>query len=640
MAAASTLSLLPSSLSFSHSTNSSATSSSFFNGGTHLRSHKSFASITLTAYFSGASKFNNARVSARRFRPTIVNAVSGDYYATLGVPKSASSKEIKAAYRRLARQYHPDVNKEPGATEKFKEISAAYEVLSDDKKRALYDQYGEAGVKSTVGGASSAYTGHCLASCLVASLLTVALSEFMCSLAEVTNPFDLFETFFGPSMGGFPGMDQTGFRTRRRSTVTKGEDIRYDITLEFSESIFGAEKEFELSHMETCEVCTGTGAKIGSKMRICGTCGGRGQVMRTEQTPFGMFSQGLCLLDSLWIGADAMMVEIAISGRARNTLCGSNIVGTSILIAIKNDRLTSFEVSERLDALAFMVEWLQRLKDLLSRISDGEMIVAFGTSIVLLSNVFLDVGICLGCFAEAIWNKVSVCPTCGGDGEVISDYCRKCSGKGRIRMKKNIKVKVPPGVSRGSILRVAGEGDAGPRGGPPGDLFVYLEVEEIPGIQRDGIDLCSTISIGYLDAILGAVVKVKTVEGVTELQIPPGTQPGDVLVLAKKGAPKLNKPSIRGDHLFTVKVSIPNRISAKERELLKELASLSSTTSSRSRTQLKTQPATTSPEERRTGTAAEKNEESGEQDDDPWKKLKDFAGSVANGALKWLKDNL
>ncbi|KAL5756509.1 hypothetical protein ACOSQ2_021255 [Xanthoceras sorbifolium] len=499
MAAASTLSLLPSSLSFSHSTNSSATSSSFFNGGTHLRSHKSFASITLTAYFSGASKFNNARVSARRFRPTIVNAVSGDYYATLGVPKSASSKEIKAAYRRLARQYHPDVNKEPGATEKFKEISAAYEVLSDDKKRALYDQYGEAGVKSTVGGASSAYT---------------------------TNPFDLFETFFGPSMGGFPGMDQTGFRTRRRSTVTKGEDIRYDITLEFSESIFGAEKEFELSHMETCEVCTGTGAKIGSKMRICGTCGGRGQVMRTEQTPFGMFSQ------------------------------------------------------------------------------------------------------------------VSVCPTCGGDGEVISDYCRKCSGKGRIRMKKNIKVKVPPGVSRGSILRVAGEGDAGPRGGPPGDLFVYLEVEEIPGIQRDGIDLCSTISIGYLDAILGAVVKVKTVEGVTELQIPPGTQPGDVLVLAKKGAPKLNKPSIRGDHLFTVKVSIPNRISAKERELLKELASLSSTTSSRSRTQLKTQPATTSPEERRTGTAAEKNEESGEQDDDPWKKLKDFAGSVANGALKWLKDNL
>ncbi|KAH9715141.1 Molecular chaperone Hsp40/DnaJ family protein [Citrus sinensis] len=363
----------------------------------------------------------------------------------------------------------------------------------------MYDQYGEAGVKSTVGGGSSAYT---------------------------TNPFDLFETFFGPSMGGFPGMNQTGFRTRRRSTVTKGEDLRYDIVLEFSESIFGAEKEFELSHLETCEVCTGTGAKMGSKLRICSTCGGRGQVMRTDQTPFGLFSQ------------------------------------------------------------------------------------------------------------------VSVCPSCGGEGEVISEYCRKCSGEGRIRLKKNIKVKVPPGVSTGSILRVVGEGDAGPRGGPPGDLYVYLDVEEIPGIQRDGIDLFSTISISYLDAIMGTVVKVKTVEGISELQVPPGTQPGDVLVLAKKGAPKLNKPSIRGDHLFTVKVTIPNRISAKERELLEELASLRNTTGSRTRTRPKTQAATTtSPEASQVGTVAEKNEEPEDQND-PWKKLKDFAGSVANGALKWLKENL
>lgn len=495
---ATTLTLLPHpSLSFSHSS-----SSSFLAGGTRLRSHKNFAALTLSADSCpfGGSKLNssNARSSTYRFGRSVVCA-SGDYYATLGVPKSASGKEIKAAYRKLARQYHPDVNKEPGATEKFKEISAAYEVLSDDKKRAMYDQYGEAGVKSTVGGGSSAYT---------------------------TNPFDLFETFFGPSMGGFPGMNQTGFRTRRRSTVTKGEDLRYDIVLEFSESIFGAEKEFELSHLETCEVCTGTGAKMGSKMRICSTCGGRGQVMRTDQTPFGLFSQ------------------------------------------------------------------------------------------------------------------VSVCPSCGGEGEVISEYCRKCSGEGRIRLKKNIKVKVPPGVSTGSILRVVGEGDAGPRGGPPGDLYVYLDVEEIPGIQRDGIDLFSTISISYLDAIMGTVVKVKTVEGISELQVPPGTQPGDVLVLAKKGAPKLNKPSIRGDHLFTVKVTIPNRISAKERGLLEELASLRNTTGSRTRTLPKTQAATTtSPEASQVGTVAEKNEEPEDQND-PWKKLKDFAGSVANGALKWLKENL
>ncbi|XP_031385211.1 uncharacterized protein LOC116199058 isoform X1 [Punica granatum] len=478
------------------SSSSTSSSSVLFPGGPNLRScHK--LSVSLPLQYSHR---NGKSSSSRRFGTVVVRA-SGDYYATLGVPKSASSKEIKAAYRRLARQYHPDVNKQPGATEKFKEISAAYEVLSDDKKRALYDQYGEAGVKSTVGGASSAYT---------------------------TNPFDLFETFFGPSMGGFPGMDTTGFRTRRRSTVTKGEDLRYDMTLEFSEAIFGSEKEFELSHLETCQICSGTGAKIGSKMRICSTCGGRGQVMRTEQTPFGMFSQ------------------------------------------------------------------------------------------------------------------VSVCPTCGGDGEVISEYCRKCSGEGRVRVKKDIKVKIPPGVSKGSILRVAGEGDAGPRGGPPGDLYVYLDVVEIPEIQRDGINLSSTVSVSYLDAILGTVLKVKTVEGTTDLQVPAGTQPGDVLVLAKKGAPKLNKPSIRGDHLFTIKVTIPKRVSTNERELLEELAVLSGSSSSRSRIRPRSQPtnkATT------IGTPleadVEKTEEESETQSDDWlKKLTNFAGSVANGALKWIKDNL
>ncbi|GAU27811.1 hypothetical protein TSUD_113910 [Trifolium subterraneum] len=403
-------------------------------------------------------------------------------------------------------QYHPDVNKEPGATDKFKEISNAYEVLSDDKKRSLYDQYGEAGVKSSVGGGSSAYA---------------------------TNPFDLFETFFGPSMGGFGGMDPTGFGTRRRSTVTKGEDIRYDFSLAFTDAIFGTEKEFDLFHLETCEVCTGTGAKLGTKMRVCSTCGGRGQVMRTEQTPFGLFSQ------------------------------------------------------------------------------------------------------------------VSVCPNCGGDGEVISESCRKCSGEGRIRVKKTMKVKVPPGVSSGSILRVSGEGDAGPRGGPPGDLYVYLEVLEIPGIQRDDINLRSTISISYLEAILGSVVQVKTVEGTSELQIPAGTQPGDVLVLARKGVPKLNRPSIRGDHLFTVKVTIPKRISQKEREVLEELASLGDP-SSHSRSRPRTQSSAGSKEspaaaaqmaESPTATVTETPEKSEDQDD-LWNKLKSVAGSVANGALKWFKDNL
>ncbi|XP_021731811.1 uncharacterized protein LOC110698641 isoform X2 [Chenopodium quinoa] len=475
----------------------SISSSSFINGGIggsggggslSFRSNCNFIALSSSPAYRNNSQFSKRK---RRF---VVRAASSDYYATLGVSRSASVKEIKAAYRKLARQFHPDVNKEPGATEKFKEISAAYEVLSDDKKRALYDQYGEDGLKSAVGGGAGAYT---------------------------TNPFDLFETFFGASMGGFPGMD-SAFGTRRQATVTKGDDIRYDMTLGFSEAIFGVEKEFELSHLETCEACAGSGAKAGSKMRICSTCGGRGQVMRTEQTPFGLFSQ------------------------------------------------------------------------------------------------------------------VSVCPNCGGNGEVIADYCRKCAGEGRIRVKKDIKIKVPPGVSQGSVLRVAGEGDAAPKGGPPGDLFVYLDIEEIPDIQRDGINLRSAISINYIDAILGTVVKVKTVEGTIDLEVPPGAQPGDILVLAKKGVPKLNKPSIRGDHLFTVKITIPKRISVRERELLEELAVLSTTKSNRTRP--RPQPRQAAPETQ-ASIDTEESKESGDQND-PWKKLKDFAGSVANGALKWLRDNL
>eukprot|EP00262_Sarcandra_glabra_P007492 TRINITY_DN20338_c0_g1_i1.p1 TRINITY_DN20338_c0_g1~~TRINITY_DN20338_c0_g1_i1.p1 ORF type:complete len:495 (+),score=76.26 TRINITY_DN20338_c0_g1_i1:159-1643(+) len=489
----STLSVLPStklSLGFSSELpqlNGVGSGSSFFNRGKRVWRDPSL------------SKFNNNKKSFRRgvngFR--IIVAASADYYMTLGVAKSATIKDIKAAYRKLARQYHPDVNKQPGATEKFKEISTAYEVLSDDKKRALYDQYGEAGVKSSVGGSTGAYT---------------------------TNPFDLFETFFGASMGNFSGMDQSGFRTRRRDTVIKGEDIRYDMILEFSEAIFGAEKEFELSHLETCDVCSGAGSKIGSKMRICSTCGGRGQVMRTEQTPFGLFSQ------------------------------------------------------------------------------------------------------------------VSVCSNCGGEGEVVSEYCRKCAGEGRIRVRKDIKVKIPPGVSKGSTLRVRGEGDAGPKGGPPGDLYVYLDVEEISDIKRDGINLCSTVSISYIDAILGAVVKVKTVDGITELQIPPGTQPGDVVVLTKRGVPKLNKPSIRGDHLFTIKVTIPNRVSGRERELLEELALLKDTTRSRAQTRPNIKQQIKSMESQ-SGVDSEKSEQS-VSENDLWQKLKDFAGSAANGALKWLKDNI
>eukprot|EP00850_Spirogloea_muscicola_P020126 SM000207S06201 [mRNA] locus=s207:161333:163962:- [translate_table: standard] len=356
--------------------------------------------------------------------------MAGDYYATLGVAKGSSKQDIKSAYRRLARQFHPDVNKDAGAEDKFKSISEAYEILSDDDKRSVYDQFGEAGLKGAAGmGGAGAYT---------------------------TNPFDLFESFFGGSMGGMGGMGGG----RRTARAVQGDDVRVDMTLDFTEAVFGADKDFEAGHLETCGACSGSGSRAGTSRKTCATCGGMGQVMRTQQTPFGAFSQ------------------------------------------------------------------------------------------------------------------VSTCSTCGGEGEVISDYCRKCGGEGRVRVKKSIKLKIPAGVNSGSALRVRGEGDAGPRGGPPGDLYVYVQVREHPDIQRDGINLYSKVPIDFTDAILGTVVKVKTVEGTMDLQVPAGTQPGDVLVLAKMGVPKLTKPAVRGDHFFSIKVGIPTRLSDSEKELVTELASI------------------------------------------------------------------
>eukprot|EP00897_Mesotaenium_endlicherianum_P007761 jgi/Mesen1/7012/ME000365S06156 len=346
---------------------------------------------------------------SRRQRRSAV-CMAADYYSTLGVSKSASKQDIKSAYRKLARQYHPDVNKDSGAEDKFKEISGAYEVLSDDQKRKIYDQYGEAGLKGGPGMGGGGYATQ--------------------------NPFDLFESFFG-----------------------------YDLSLDFTEAVFGVEKQFEVAHLETCTQCAGSGAKAGTSRKTCASCGGMGQVMRTQQTPFGAFSQ------------------------------------------------------------------------------------------------------------------VSVCTSCRGEGEVISEYCRKCGGEGRVRVKKNVTLRVPAGVSNGSTLRVRGDGDAGPRGGPRGDLYVFLKVTPHPEIERSGNDLKSTVAVDFTDVILGTVVK--TVQGSRDLQIPAGTQPGDVLVLSKMGVPMLNKPSVRGDHFFTVKVKIPTRLSEEERGLVQDLASLKSGKSGR-----------------------------------------------------------
>ncbi|EDX87469.1 chaperone protein DnaJ [Synechococcus sp. PCC 7335] len=353
-----------------------------------------------------------------------------DYYETLGVSRSAEQDEIKRAYRKLARKYHPDVNQDPGAEETFKEVSRAYEVLSEPEVRARYDRFGEAGV----GGAASAGAG--------------GFQDFQ----DMGGFADIFESFFN-GFSGQPGQ-------QRRRGPMRGDDLRLNLKLDFKEAVFGGEKEIKISHLETCPTCTGSGAKPGTRPRNCTTCSGSGQVRRATRTPFGIF------------------------------------------------------------------------------------------------------------------NQVSTCPTCNGSGEIVEDRCETCGGSGQKQTTKKLKITIPAGVENGTRLRVSGEGDAGKRNGPAGDLYVYLVVNEESKFRREGIDIHSDLSVSYLQAILGCELEVETVDGKVSMQVPAGTQPNTVLSLDGRGVPRLGNPVSRGKHLITVKVDIPTRLKSGEKELLTQLAEI------------------------------------------------------------------
>ena len=350
-----------------------------------------------------------------------------DFYDLLGVGRDADADTLKRAYRRMARQYHPDINKEPGAEDRFKEIGRAYEVLSDPQTRARYDQFGEAGL----GGAAGAP-----------------------DMGDMGGFADLFETFFqgfgGPGGGG-------GGRPRRRGPQ-QGDDLRYDLTIDFEQAVFGQEQEIKIPHLETCDTCGGSGAKPGSGPTTCGTCGGAGQVRRATRTPFGSFTQ------------------------------------------------------------------------------------------------------------------VAECPNCGGTGQVIADPCNACGGQGVHQVRKKLRINIPAGVDTGTRLRVSGEGNAGQRGGPSGDLYVFLTVKSHPRLRRDGLNILSDVNVSYLQAILGDTIEVETVDGDMSMEIPAGTQPGAVLTLTNKGIPKLGNPVARGDQRVQVTVQLPSRLSDAERTLLEQLA--------------------------------------------------------------------
>lgn len=173
-----------------------------------------------------------------------------------------------------------------------------------------------------------------------------------------------------------------------------------------------------------------------------------------------------------------------------------------------------------------------------------------------------------------VFQQVMTCPTCSGTGESFT-ACNTCRGDGRVRKTKTITLKVPAGVDSGSRLRVRSEGNAGRKGGGPGDLYVFIDVRSDPVLTRDGTNILYTCKVSYIDAILGTTIKVPTVDGTVDLKVPAGTQPGATLVMAKKGVPSLNKRYPRGDQLVRVQVDIPKRLSSEEKKLIEELSNLS-----------------------------------------------------------------
>ncbi|NLE44634.1 MAG: molecular chaperone DnaJ [Chloroflexi bacterium] len=341
-----------------------------------------------------------------------------DYYEVLGVTRSAPPDDIKKAYRRLARQFHPDVSQEPDAEARFKEINEAYEVLSDSEKRSMYDRFGHT---------------------------QPGMGNFGFDFG-FRNPFDIFEEVFGGA----------GFSGARRRGPRRGADLRYDLTIEFEEAVFGCEKEIEVSRHEVCPACNGARAEPGTTPIRCSECGGTGQVRRVQRSILGSF------------------------------------------VSVAN------------------------------------------------------------------------CPACSGSGEVIQTPCSQCNGSGSVYSGRKLSVKIPPGVDQDTQIRLASEGELGQQGGPPGNLYVVLNVEPHPVFQRRGDDVVVEMQINVAQAALGADVEVPTLEGEETISIAPGTQNGTVLRLRARGVPHLRK-SGRGDLLVLVRVAIPTRLSREQKRLFQEL---------------------------------------------------------------------
>src|SRR5829696_273948 len=344
-----------------------------------------------------------------------------DFYQVLGVERNASDADIKRAFRKLAQQWHPDVNTDPAAQERFKEINEAYQVLSDPERRSRYDTFGRAGVGGAGGGPGGA------------------------GFEGFGGFSDIFDAFFG---GG------AGAASARRGRPQPGADLRYDLRITFEEAVKGTEKEIEFTALQRCETCAGSGAAPGTEPTTCPQCNGRGEVRSVRQTML------------------------------------------------------------------------------------GQMV------------------------------NVSACPRCHGEGRIIETRCQVCQGEGRTERKRTLRVTIPAGIDEGHQIRLSNEGEIGPRGGPPGSLYVAVQIQAHKSLTREGTELFYMAPISIAQAALGTRIMVPTIEGSEEVEIKPGTQPDTEIRLRGKGVPHLRRTGQRGDLHVMVDVVVPTKLSKKARELL------------------------------------------------------------------------
>lgn len=348
-----------------------------------------------------------------------------DYYEVLGVARGADKNTLKKAFRKLAQQYHPDVNKTAEAEARFKEINEAYQVLNDDQRRAAYDRFGHDGLQG------------------------MGMGDFSGGFNDLGSIFE--ELFSG--LGGF----STG-GSRRGPQPRRGADLRADVTLTFEEAAFGVDRELDIPRLEECSHCDGTGAEPPTSPVACSSCNGTGEIHRRQQSPL------------------------------------------------------------------------------------------FGTVMT-----------------------ATPCTTCNGTGEVIASPCTECRGKKRVQKTRKLNVKIPAGVDDGTRIRLAGEGEAGQRGGPTGNLYVVISVEPHQIFVRDQFDVHLELPLNVAQAALGATVKVPTIDGKIEsIEVPAGTQTGRTFRRRGQGIPHLQR-SGRGDLIITARVVVPTKLNAEQKELFREL---------------------------------------------------------------------